>query len=93
MIAQVVEKAQRFLAGRKGAYRRTFSKENQDAVVVLRDLAQFCRASESTFNPVAAMSDRLDGRREVWLRIQQHIHLTDEELWALYGGLRQPKGD
>jgi len=26
----------------------------------------------------------LDGRREVWLRIQQHLQLSEDALWKLY---------
>ena len=28
----------------------------------------------------------LEGRREVWLRIQNHLNLTQSELWALHSG-------
>jgi hypothetical protein len=31
-----------------------------------------------------------EGRREVWLRIQAHLRLTDEELWRLYGQAPNP---
>jgi hypothetical protein len=85
MIAELVEKVKRFLAGRKGAYCRVFIKESQDVQTVLSDLARFCRAYESTFHPEHSVSDRLDGRREVWLRIEQHINLTSDELYELYG--------
>lgn len=75
-----------FLRRRQTAYRRVFDRENVYTNEVLRDLAKFCRAHDSTFHADHAMSDRLDGRREVWLRIQQHLNLTDEELWKLYHG-------
>lgn len=32
------------------------------------------------------MAGRLDGRREVFLRIQQHLQLSDDDLWSLYDG-------
>jgi hypothetical protein len=35
----------------------------------------------------------LEGRREVWLRIQQHLNLTTEQLFQLYGGQRSPTKD
>jgi hypothetical protein len=37
------------------------------------------------------VSDRLDGRREVWLRIASHLNLTEEQLWELYGSKTLPK--
>ncbi len=78
---EVVERARDFLRGRKASYCRTFNLENRDNEAVLVDLAKFCRAHESTADSV-----RLDGRREVWLRIQQHLNLDSETLWKLYGG-------
>tara|TARA_R110000868_G_scaffold232926_2_gene486639 strand:+ start:1171 stop:1518 length:348 start_codon:yes stop_codon:yes gene_type:complete len=55
--------------------------------VVLQDLAEFCRATQSTFNPDQRLNDVLIGRHEVWLRIQNHLNLTTEELYRLHGGL------
>ena len=49
--------------------------------VVLQDLAEFCRATDQRLNDV------LIGRHEVWLRIQNHLNLTTEELYRLHGGL------
>jgi hypothetical protein len=51
------------------------------------DLAVFCRANETCAVP----GDRdktlmLEGRREVFLRIMQHRHLTPDQLFSLYGG-------
>lgn len=87
----LLDEARKFLSGRQDAYRATFNAPS--AYLVLRDLAKFCRAHESTFHPEHSMSDRLDGRREVWLRIQQHLQLTPEQLWELYGGSRPSSGD
>ena len=84
--------AREFLFGRSAAYKRTFAKESLDAHAVLYDLARFCRANVSTGHPDTHVAARLDGRREVWLRIQHHLHLTDEDLWALYGS-PQTKGE
>lgn len=75
--------AREYLARRRTAYVRTFN--NPPGQEVLADLAKFCRASESTFLPDPRASDVLNGRREVWLRIQSHMNLTDDELWALLG--------
>lgn len=80
---KIKEKALAFLRSRAQNYRTTFL--NPSGEDVLRDLAKFCRAHESTFHQYAPVSDKLDGRREVWLRIQSHLRLTDEQLWKMYG--------
>lgn len=80
----LIRRAFRFLQRRRQAYQRTFPKGSYDAQIVLADLAKFCRAHDSTFHPTAAVANRLDGRREVWLRLQNHLQLTEEELWELH---------
>jgi hypothetical protein len=52
---------------------------------VLADLAKFCRAHETCFHPDARAHAVAEGRREVFLRIQRHLNLSDEQLWQLYG--------
>lgn len=96
-LREAVENAKRFLSGRKGAYCRALAPENVDARTVLADLADFCRAHASTAHTDPHVSARLDGRREVWLRIQQHLNLDSEQLWRLFGAkyanLPPTKGD
>lgn len=75
--------AKDFLHGRANDYRAVFS--NPIGQRVLADLAKFCRAHESTFNADARLHAVAEGRREVWLRIQRNLELTDEQLWGLYG--------
>lgn len=74
-----------FLKERRRAYQLTYSSPaGQD---VLLDLMRFCRANESCV--VIGDRDRtamLEGRREVWLRIVQHLNLKTEQLFALYNG-------
>ena len=53
------------------------------AKIVLADLAKFCRAYESCVQPDERMTTLLEGRREVWLRLQEHLQLSEDELWAL----------
>lgn len=72
-----------FLTRRRTAYVKTFRNAFGDEV--LADLAKFCRANQSTFHPDPRAHAVAEGRREVWLRIQQHLRLTDDELWVLYG--------
>lgn len=72
-----------FLQARRTNYIRVFSSAQGDAV--LRDLAKFCRADQTTFHTDPRLHAVLEGRREVWLRIQHHLQLTPEQLYALYG--------
>jgi hypothetical protein len=81
-MSDVIERAKRFLMGRQTAYRVVF--DGPRAEEVLADLAKFCRADQTTFHPDPRIEGRLDGRREVWLRIQHHLQLTPDELWKLY---------
>jgi hypothetical protein len=80
-----------FLKDRKSSYQQTFSLNQPAHVVVLEDLARFCRAEETCVVP----GDRdkslvLEGRREVWLRIQQHLQFPPEVLFSLYNGGKTP---
>jgi hypothetical protein len=51
---------------------------------VLEDLAKFCRAHETTFNPDSRLNAVLEGRREVWLRIQNYLELSLDEIYDLH---------
>lgn len=73
-----------YLLGRKRAYQLTFSSMHGQAV--LRDLMKFCRANETCFHENERVHCALTGRHEVWLRIQEHMNLSGEQLLALYGG-------
>lgn len=83
MLAEVKDKVVQFLARRARAYQLTFNGVGASKVV-LADLARFCRASQSTAHRDPYMAARFDGRREVWLRISEHLHLPPEELFKLY---------
>lgn len=74
---------------RRQAYRAVFlnparGELNNMGEVVLRDLAKFCRGnrhcivygSNGQIDPIA--SAVVQGRREVWLRITEHLYLSDE---------------
>lgn len=82
----MIEQIKRFLKGRAGSYRRVFNKESRDSQAVLSDLAKFCRASKSTAHIDPHMAARLDGRREVFLRIAEHLNMSTEELYQRYNG-------
>ncbi len=47
---------------------------------VLEDLAWFCRADQTTFHPDPRVHALMEGRREVWLRIKEHLDLDLEDL-------------
>lgn len=81
----LIERAKDFFARRKTAYQIVFARDSQMAQVVLKDLARFCRAHEPTFHVDARAHALAEGRREVWLRIQEHLHLSADELWSLHG--------
>lgn len=79
-----LEQIRAFVFGRRAAYVRTFNSPG--AQPVLEDLARFCRAAESTFDPDPRVAAVLEGRREVWLRIQQHLRLSPDELFDIATG-------
>lgn len=72
------------LSMRQHAYANTFDRSDSWNRVVMEDLAAFCRASESTFNPDPRIHAVIEGRREVFLRIMDHIGLTQEEFFSKY---------
>lgn len=84
--SDIIARAKAFLGTRRTAYLAVFDLNSARTEVVLADLAKFCRAMASTAHPNPHVAARLDGRREVWLRIQEHLKLTDEQLWQLYDG-------
>lgn len=78
-------KGKRLVAMRKKAYQRVFLSTGIDGQIVLEDLAQFCRLFKSTYHANPRLSDIALGRNEVVMRIQEHVQLTDDQLWKLYG--------
>lgn len=80
----MLDKLRRLLGERRYAYQKTF--QGPLAEVVLMDLARFCRAQESTFHDNERVQSKLDGRREVFLRIAHHLKLSPDQLWTLYSG-------
>lgn len=77
---------------RKQHYQHTFNTPVGNEVLI--DLARFCRANETCFHADARLHAVAEGRREVFLRIQQHLQLSSEQLFALYqGNLALKPGD
>lgn len=73
------------LHDRKTAYVQIFGT-GPAVDAVLKDLDKFCRASESCFHADPRLHAVLEGRREVWLRIQDYLKLSPEQLWEKYDG-------
>lgn len=63
----------------KTAYQIVFG-DGPAGQTVLADLGRFCRAEEPCWSEDARHHARLEGRREVWLRIQAEMKLPVEEL-------------
>lgn len=74
--------ARGLVSRRRTSYVMTF--KNGPGFEVLEDLARFCRAGQTPFHPNQRLNDIMIGRHEVWMRIQQHLQLSDDELWALF---------
>lgn len=73
-----------FLRRRKIDYQLAFKSPAGQAVLI--DLARFCRADDTCFHEDPRLHAVLEGRREVWLRIQKHLNLTTDQLYAVYAG-------
>lgn len=84
MIKGAVEGVKNYFLKRAIAYNRVFDKQSPFTHDVLVDLAKFCRAHQSTFHPDARVHATLEGRREVWLRIQEQLNLTNDEMYMLH---------
>lgn len=90
-----------FLQQRKRAYMISLGDPNNRAAqAVLKDLARFCYATDSCMVADVRVHAFNEGKRAVWLRIQQHLNLPEHDLYTLYGGpkvdpqvIHQPNGD
>ena len=78
-----------FLRSRKKAYQLCFG--SAAGHIVMRDLIVFCRGTQSCFHDDARKHAVLEGRREVLLRITNHMNLTSEQLYILAEGTAPPK--
>lgn len=80
-----VDKAKDILQQRQQAYVQTFaSDKNVYAKTVLEDLARFCKANETNFHPDPRVHAALEGRREVYLRIMNHLNLDPDALVKMF---------
>lgn len=83
-------KAEQKLFKRQRLYMEVFNPESPQGAQVLADLALYCFANESTFKPGLGRDEQLlaEGRRQVWLRISQHLNLSSDKLWEIYSGIK-----
>lgn len=84
------EKIRKAVMRRRGAYRELFRLGQPATDIVLADLRHFCRATATPamVSPVSGVVDPIAtgiaiGRLEVWHRITQNIHLSDQDLYRL----------
>ncbi len=84
MIQIQVSKLRELLKKKRMAYHQTFNIKGPFSRVVLEDLARFCRAHETTFAKDDRTTNLLEGRREVWVRIQNYLNLSEEELYSIH---------
>jgi hypothetical protein len=83
VMSGVITAVKKAIRSRELAYKRTFEGAI-DQQIVLKDLARFCYAHKTTFHPDAKVQQHREGRREVWLRIQEQLNLSEDELFALF---------
>lgn len=75
------------LARRREAYVRVFVTGNsaqEDRDIVMNDMTRFCRGDASTFDMNERVHCLLEGRREWYQRVQDHVQLTQDALWVKY---------
>lgn len=65
----------------KAKYKSAFKSEHGKDV--LMDLAIFCGAQKTTFNKDPYVMAAAEGRRQVWLRIQHYLNISDQTLWEI----------
>lgn len=68
----------------RGKYKQVFG--GPVGQEVLRDLASFCRAAETTFRPDPREHALLEGRREVFLRIAKYMNIPSEQIYEILAG-------
>ena len=64
---------------RRHSYHSVFA--GPAAKIVLNDMARFCHAQKTTHvegDPCGTA--QLEGRRQVWLRVQEYLRLTESDL-------------
>ena len=71
---------------RARSYKRVFMRDgaiDRDAEIVLADLRNLAFGNSTTFHADPYVAARRAGRREIWLRISQHLNLDEEQVQKL----------
>jgi hypothetical protein len=71
-----------YLTGRLQNYRRTFTSDTGDKVFT--DLLRFAKLGETFYHQDPYVRGMIEGRREVVVRIADHLNLSPDELLAKY---------
>lgn len=79
---ELYERTIDFLRFRQRAYQLAFPQPAHNEV--LKDLAKFCHANDVPRQSDLYLLGVYAGRREVWLRIQQHLNLQPHQLYEIY---------
>lgn len=88
--AEAIRAALNFFKDRKRAYQMVFS--GPAGAEVLEDMATFCRANKTCVVPGDPdLTKHLEGRREAFLRIQEHLCWTPEQMLHFYTNLDKQK--
>lgn len=86
-----------FIKRRKMSYQLACNQPATQEMLI--DLAKFCHANETCVMVDATgrvdepLTRMREGRREVWLRIQQHLNLNSSQLFTLYTGKQLNPGE
>ena len=67
---------------RRRSYQATFN--SPEGKEVLKDLVVFCGQNKSSYSQNPHEMAFREGRREVWLRIQAHMKISDDDIWKLF---------
>lgn len=67
---------------KRQAYQAVFKGPHGEEV--LRDLAHFCCAYKSSPDLSHAVLAKKEGLRAVWLRIQNYLNISDDDVWRLF---------
>lgn len=88
MMEDAISRTLEFLGFRKRSYQLCFPKDQRAQDIVLKDLAMFCHINEECPHTDPLLIGEWLGRRAVFLRVQRHLYLSPEELFAIYSGVR-----
>jgi hypothetical protein len=82
---ETIQKYLEVLKNRISSYRTAFDQAQFENRAVLTDLALFCRMFTTTEEPGQKEDPRvLEGRRQVFLRIQEHLQFDHNQLYQLH---------